>query len=167
MASTYTPIATTTLGSASNSITFSSIPSTYTDLVLIVNSTGFSASGNAAAIRANGDTGSNYSSNTMWGNGSTSGSTRYYSLTGIVTGGTVNGTGTGTGMFIVNVFNYANTSTYKTIMSRGSLASQQTDASCGTWLNTNAINSLTFYIYDGGTTMSSGTTATLYGVKAA
>jgi hypothetical protein len=34
MASTYTPIATTTLGSAAASYTFSSISGTYTDLVL-------------------------------------------------------------------------------------------------------------------------------------
>ena len=35
MASTYTPIATTTFASTATSYTFSSIPTTYTDLVLV------------------------------------------------------------------------------------------------------------------------------------
>jgi len=35
--STYTPIASVTLSSAQASVTFSSIPQTYTDLVLVVN----------------------------------------------------------------------------------------------------------------------------------
>jgi len=41
--STYTPIATQTLSSAVTSVTFSSIPQTYTDLILVMNVTNSSA----------------------------------------------------------------------------------------------------------------------------
>ena len=60
MPNTYEPIATNTLGSAASSVTFSSIPSTYTDLIVVMNyanSTGLAD----VFFRFNGDTGSNYS----------------------------------------------------------------------------------------------------------
>jgi len=63
MPSTYTPIATNTLASVSTGVTFSSIPSTYTDLVLVINyrldGTGTGAAG---ALRFNSDSGSNKAS---------------------------------------------------------------------------------------------------------
>jgi hypothetical protein len=73
---TYEAIATQTLGSAAASVTFSSIPSTYTDLVLVCN---FETSSNAIAgvyIQFNGDTSTNYSSTNLIGNGSTAESSR-------------------------------------------------------------------------------------------
>ena len=62
---TYTPIASTTLGSAAASYTFSSIPNTYTDLVLIASM----ADSNSGAdqrmlVQVNGDTGTKYSTTT-------------------------------------------------------------------------------------------------------
>ena len=53
--STYTPIATTTLGSA-GTITFSSIPSTYTDLVIVLNGNGSRVAGtDDTGLRLNSD----------------------------------------------------------------------------------------------------------------
>jgi hypothetical protein len=46
MAATYTPIASITLGATATSVTFSSIPSTYTDLILVMN-------GSSTSDRAN------------------------------------------------------------------------------------------------------------------
>ena len=60
MASTYEPIATTTLGSAASSITFSSIPATYTDLRLVLVHTPSASTGNAQ-MQFNSDTATNYS----------------------------------------------------------------------------------------------------------
>ena len=54
MAATYTPIATTTLGSAQSSYTFSSISSAYTDLILIYNGT-VTATGKDVRFYYNGD----------------------------------------------------------------------------------------------------------------
>ena len=58
--STYTPIATQTLGSAAASVTFSSIPQGYTDLVLVDNVKSASGAGDSELdVRFNGDSGSN------------------------------------------------------------------------------------------------------------
>ena len=69
MPSTYTLIASNILASATNSITFSSIPATYTDLVLRW-STRSAASGRDDQITFNGDSSTIYSSTSLWGTGS-------------------------------------------------------------------------------------------------
>lgn len=75
MPSTYVNIATTTLGASAASVTFSSIPSTYTDLVIR-----YSARRdlNSAAITftINSDTGTNYSATLLSGDGATATSSR-------------------------------------------------------------------------------------------
>jgi hypothetical protein len=68
MAPTYEPIATTTLGTAAASITFSSIPATYTDLRLVVVAKAVSAS--TLDVRFNNDSGTNYSKTEISGDGS-------------------------------------------------------------------------------------------------
>ena len=69
MAITYEPIATTTLGSAQASVSFSSF-SGYTDLVLVCVAT-TASDDQFLSVQFNGDTGSNYSNTYMTGNGST------------------------------------------------------------------------------------------------
>jgi hypothetical protein len=79
MPATYEPIATYTAPSAQASYTFSSIPSTYTDLVLVAN---FGKSADTAIkYRVNGDTGSNYSVTALYGDGSSAGSFRTSNVT--------------------------------------------------------------------------------------
>ena len=69
---TYTPIATQTLGSSAASVTFSSIPGTYTDLMLISFAQGQASGGdNRLVLQFNGDTATNYSSTYLIGNGTT------------------------------------------------------------------------------------------------
>ena len=67
-AQTYEPIATSTLGSAQATVTFSSIVGTYRDLVLIINSTP-TTSNVTGNMRFNSDTGVNYYMTGMRGNG--------------------------------------------------------------------------------------------------
>ena len=74
MAITYEPIATTTLGTSASSVTFSTIPGTYTDLVLVV--AGTSAATNGNEMQFNGDTGNNYSFTLLYGTGSAAVSSR-------------------------------------------------------------------------------------------
>jgi hypothetical protein len=65
---TYEPIATNTLGSATATVTFSTISGSYTDLILVISA--FTGDDLAAyTIRLNGDTGSNYSVTSLEGQG--------------------------------------------------------------------------------------------------
>ena len=158
MASTYTPIATTTLGSAATSYTFSSIPGTYTDLVLVISNTATSSAVNPY-IQYNGDTGS-MSATRVYGYGTGYGSARDASAFLIGDSTTTQNT------FIVNIMNYSNTSSYKTAISRGSITDSSVTISVGVWRSTAAINSVKIN-QGGGVSFSAGSTFTLYGIKAA
>ena len=72
----------------------------------------------------------------------------------------------------VDIFNYKNTSAYKSCLARTDVVGSYggTATVCGLWRSTSAIN--TIYIYggasnDGTGTLYTGTTATLYGILAA
>jgi hypothetical protein len=165
--STYTPIATTTLGSAAASYTFTSIPATYTDLVLIAN--GATASGSNINLRVgNGsiDSGSNYSYTLINGNGTTASSVRYSSQTQIQPSNEdAYWNATFAGAMVIQFQNYSNTTTFKTVLTRANHASLGVAANVGLWRSTSAINQIFF----GGSTqnLSAGTTLTLYGIAAA
>jgi hypothetical protein len=162
--STYTPIATQTLGSAAASVTFSSIPSTYTDLILIANNS--SASNQDALVLKVGngsvDTGSNYSTTFVYGTGSGTGSSRTSSATNIFWGRSSSVMNANT----LHLMNYSNTSTYKTVLSRGNAADAIAIAYVGLWRSTSAINIITIGTEVGGN-ISAGSTFTLYGIAAA
>ena len=81
--STYTPIRTQTLSSVTASVTFSSLPQDYTDLILVINGGHNSTLGYGLNVRLNNDTGSNYSSTALRGNGSIADSFRYTSQTAL------------------------------------------------------------------------------------
>jgi hypothetical protein len=161
MASTYTPIATQTLGSAQSSYTFSSIPSTYTDLVLIINGYDSTPGTASLGIQFNSDTGSNYSVTGMLGDGTSASSYRQTSQSASNIG-TFFPT---TGMNIVNIMNYANTTTYKTMLGRVSTAASRVAATVGLWRSTAAINRIDLTIQ--GDNFAIGSTFTLYGILAA
>ena len=161
---TYTPIATTTLGSAQSSVTFSSISGSYTDLVLVVyipsNSTN-----DDMYLQYNSDTGSNYSNTTLRGNGTTASSTRGSNTTGARFSDSSSPTTTTSCTAIINIMNYANTTTYKTNISRSNNASTGVDSMVTLWRSTAAITSVKVYPASGN--MASGSTFTLYGIQAA
>ena len=159
-AATYTPIATTTLGSATGSYTFSSIPQTYTDLVVVAQATISVAAG--SVVQFNGDTGNNYSYTYISGDGSSASSSRVTNNNYIQTGGfQSNGTN---GAMITNILNYSNATTYKTLLSREN-ATFEVRAYVGLWRNTAAITSITLFPTSG--TYSTGSTFTLYGIASA
>jgi len=160
MAITYEPIATTTLGTNTATITFSSISGTYTDLVLVCSGTVVSGVHNNL-IRFNSDTGTNYSRTYMYGDGSSSlsgTSTNQTSLAFPYWNSTIN-------MTITYIMNYSNTTTYKTALSRNAEPSGTTTAEVGLWRNTSAITTVT--ITKGNQDFVTGSTFTLYGIKAA
>jgi hypothetical protein len=161
---TYFPIATTTLGSGAADITFSSISASYTDLVLIVNGTPVTAGSYNLEMRFNGDTASNYSRTVLSGDGSAASSSRNSSQTKIVITSEGNLTTTSNNQ-IINIFNYSNSTTYKTVLARGNRANAGLDATVGLWRSTAAITSIVIYLT--GSNLATGTSATLYGIAAA
>lgn len=160
---TYESIATQTLGSATATVTFSSIPSTYTDLVLVCNF-GASSSGQDFTFQFNGDTGTNYSFTRMYGNGTSAVSGRETNQSKIY----ADSVGVSTSLQaadIIQVMNYSNTTTYKTALVRVADAAKSTEAVVGLWRSTSAINSISLAMTSGN--LLSGSTFSLYGIKAA
>lgn len=166
MPTTYEPIATTTLSSAASTITFSSIAGTYTDLrvVLVANST---TAGASPYYRFNNISTSTYSTTYVSGNGAAASSARTTSQTYVMAGNTVS-TSTTIPVFVTfDVFSYAG-STYKTSLyttSNDLNGSGVVERGVGLWQGTNAITRIDVAL--SGSTMAAGTTATLYGIKAA
>jgi len=169
MATTYEPIATTTLGSAAASYTFSSIPSTYTDLVLVIGNLGMNSAGSAAKLRFNGDTATNYSNTWLYGTGSAVGSSRESNNNNIRIYGFYSGpTGSGNNDNVIcHIQNYSNSTTNKTVLVRGNLPQVELAAVVGLWRSTSAITSLTVASYNGTDLLNAGSTFTLYGIKSA
>jgi len=163
MPSTYEPLATQTLGSTASQITFSSIPATYTDLVVVVNASLTTGSANMN-LNFNNDTSALYSATWVGGNGTSALSSRNTGNTLMVT--TYYGTlQTTIGTFILNVMNYANTTTNKTLLARMNNTIDGTSATAGLYRSTSAINRID--LITGSSTFTAGSTFTLYGIKAA
>ncbi len=158
----YVKIAETTLSSAAATITFSSIPSTYTDLrVVLVQLT--SVDGTSTTMRLNSDSSALYSETDLGGYGTSAFSQRSTNATAFQIGGT-DGT-TIPGFKTVDIFSYAG-STNKTVLKtvqRDRNGSGGVEASVGLYRSTSAITSITFLVGSG--TFNAGTVATLYGIK--
>jgi len=163
--STYTPIATTTFTSVATSYTFSSIPSTYTDLILIVNG-GADSTGFDAWIRLNGDTGSNYSSTNVYGTGTAAQSQRESNVTFLRIDRQATWRSGNRTMNRANIMNYANSTTYKTVITRGDAPADAAEAIVGLWRSTAAITTIQVG-NDASANFAVGTTMTLYGIAAA
>ena len=157
--STYTPIATQTLGSTASSVTFSSIPQGYTDLVLVVAGNN-SSSTYSPYIQFNGDTSTNYSITSMYGDGSTAASARASSTATAYFGSL----GATQGNAIVQIQNYSNATTYKTALIRINDAGFRVYGSVMLWRSTAAITSVTVFNESPGT-FASGSTFSLYGIQ--
>lgn len=119
MAVTYQPIATSTItaGTASQTITFSSIPATYTDLRIVISGV-TNAQGKVLYARFNGDTGTNYYTCELYAQ--STGSNTSSSLTASSNGIKLNSTGTALTpmpfLCLVDVMNYASSSYNKTVL---------------------------------------------------
>jgi hypothetical protein len=164
-ANTYEPIATTTLTSASSSVTFGSIPQTYTDLILIISAA--STVVQDPLIRLNSDSGTNYSYTTLTGNGATASSARATNQTAMSQNyfGS-DSTTLGENARVMQFLNYSNTTTFKTMFARGGRGNTDGLAFVvNLWRSTAAITSITSVTNSGNYIV--GSTFTLYGIKAA
>jgi hypothetical protein len=158
---TYEPIATQTLGSTSASVTFSSIPSTYTDLVLVADFAA-SAGGVNNGITFNSDTASNYSETDLGGNGTTPSSGKATSAS-YIRAGYVDTTSE-RALSIINLMSYSNSNVFKNVLIHWN-SDSYVFIRAATWRNTNAITSITNTAI--GSTFTAGSIFTLYGIKAA
>jgi hypothetical protein len=161
---TYALIDSTTGTGSSSSITFNSIPNTYTDLILVVNGATTSSTGNPC-LRFNGDTGSNYARTNMGGSGTVPYADSETNANRILLIGSVYFNSTLNTNLIVQIQDYSNTTTFKSTLARANKATDGVDANVGLWRNTAAINSLTLFTASG-LNISSASTFKLYGIQA-
>jgi hypothetical protein len=159
---TYTALANITLGSSASSVTFSSIPATYRDLVLVVN--GNVTSNAIAIVRFNSDSGTNYPQVYMWGTSSAQSGTNATSGHAITS---TNIASSGSGFSgLVSVMDYATTDKHKTVLSRSGYGIPTTglivESSATRWANTAAITSLA--VVTNANQFTAGSRFDLYGI---
>jgi hypothetical protein len=161
MASTYTPIATTTFSGSATSYTFSSIPDTYTDLVLVCSI--FNSTAANTYLRFNGDSTGIYSRTRLSGTGSAASSARLSNTNGAYIDAIPNQSPQEN--IIVQLQSYSNGQVYKTSIARANNAANGVETTVNLWREYDAINQIAIFAVAG--TMTAGTQLTLYGIQAA
>ena len=159
---TYIPLATYTVaGSSDASVEFTSIPASYRDLILVLD-TKSDASGCVHFLRFNGVDSGAYNEVRLSGNGSIT-----YSDT---TSGTWHRTNvyadvptTGSHVNIIQIMDYSQTDRQKPTVMRSATASQGTDVLIGRFGSTAAISSIRIFANVG--SYAIGSTFSLYGVN--
>lgn len=151
------PLASVTLSSATSSVTFSGISQSYTDFKLVLWALGSSTKD--VIIRFNSDTGTNYSYTQLIGDGSSASSSRASNSTSIYVDA-YGVTTTDSLLSTIDIMNYSNTSTYKSILVRAN--DLRVGATAGLWRNTSAITNITLSLTS--STFASGSTFNLYGI---
>ena len=172
MPTTYEPIATESLSSNQANITFNSIPSTFTDLILVFRGGMATTTGYALTVRVNGDSGSNYGYTRLYGAGAGS-VTSDSAAASSYFAGLISGTNNLLTIHTMTFQNYKDTYFHKTMTmesySAGWTGGGSTGilgVSKGIWRNTAAITSISF-APEFTANLLSGSTATLYGIKRA
>lgn len=162
---TYDLIEEQVLSSSAASVTFSSIPSTYRDLVVEVIGT-LTALASAPYVRlGNGsvDTGSNYSTTVVDGTPvNTTESTRASNNTFMYCSPGEMSNTTPTTSFIY-IMSYANTNVFKTVLNRANATTDRIRAGVNLWRSTSAVNIV--YLYPSANSFASGSTFRLWGVS--
>lgn len=163
-------IASTTLSSATSTITFSSIPDTYQHLQLRVygktNTTGTTSQN--MAVRLNSDTGTNYAWHIVYGEGSTSVTDKQNSDTQHLFGNFLTADATNRfSVLIMDILDYKSTNKNKVMRSLTGFDNNGSGMAwftSGLWISTSAVTSLTIKQY-GSSNLASGTVASLYGLR--
>lgn len=165
------PIATHTLSSPAGTFSFTNIPQTFQDLMIVATSREIVAAGNFSSfyLSSNLSTGNVYSQTLLYGDGASALSSRATAKSYADLLGYMPGTSSTTGVFgsaIFHFLNYANTSTFKTYLGRTVSdvnGSGYTTLGANLIANTGAITSINL---SGTNNLAAGSSATLYGIKA-
>jgi hypothetical protein len=165
---TYVALATQTLASPAASVTFSSIPQGYTDLVVVTQYPFVSTGVRYATYQVgNGtvDTGTNYSNTYLDTYAGSPNSGRSANLTfGLFSYSSSAGLSTSQTQFgMMHFMNYSSTTTFKTTISRNMSAGDMTSLYGNLWRSTAAINIIT--ITAGGANFAAGSTFSIYGIS--
>lgn len=162
---TYDLIASNVLGSAASSVTFSSIPATYRDLVVVVQAESAS-SVPSLRLRLNGDT-ANMSSVYAAGDGS---SASTGTATQIDSSPVSLNSSQPSFLAIYNVMDYSATDKHKTVLHRANQTVEPdfssfwgTQMAASRWASTSAVTSLVFVLSNGGN-IETGSSFHLYGI---
>jgi hypothetical protein len=164
MAATYEPISSQTLGSAASSVEFTSLPGTYTDLVVVcrIGTTGGSQN---IQVQVNSDTGSNYSYTFLAGDGSAAHSGRYSNQTQYVADNYAYANTGLESVYIYQVMSYANTNVYKTFLGSAATTGRAITKTVGLWRSTSAITAIKLFP-SGAETFKADCVFSVYGIKA-
>lgn len=166
--STEVAIATTTLASPATTITLSGIPSTYTDLRLVITQAGSSTIYGRPQIQFNSDSGSNYGFISLVGDNAGNAVTGNFRSTASIAPSNYYA-GSGVALVTYDIFSYKNTSVNKSVLGTASFDQNSSSGSAGRviglWRSTSAITSITIIHPSGAPeTYSTGTTVTLFGI---
>jgi len=165
------PLQTVTLSSSTNSINFTNIPQTFTDLKIEISARSDRAINSPSlGIKFNNDSASNYSKTVIYGNG---GAGSYNSSNNNeFDGPSITGSSDTANTFsnsVVYIANYAN-SNYKSIITDSVIENNSSTSGtyllemmAGLWRNTAAISSINIF-ENNGNNLISGTKFSLYGV---
>ena len=167
--STYTPIFTNTLSSSQTNVTWSSIPQTYTDLKIVFSGT-VTTQADSPNMYFNGDTGTNYSWQILYAlsSGGNAVAARASNVAGTSNWIGANGWSNSLpNVSTVDIMNYTSSANKSYIANtytpQAALALEHT---IGLYRSSSPITTIRLGIQASGT-YNSGTTFTLYGIKAA
>ena len=167
----YESIGSVTLTSAISTISFTSIPATYTHLQIRGICKGTAEDGNVQSIfgRFNSDTGSNYARHFINGSGSAAAANGFASQTSMFFGTLINATATSVfASNVIDILDYANTNKYTTTRSLSGTDTNGTgyvQFMSGLWMNTAAVTSIT--ILPNSDNFAQYSSFALYGIKGA
>lgn len=150
------------LGSSTASVTFSSIPQTYKDLVVEVCGAGGGGGGDLL-LRYNNDSASNYSDTSLRGNGSSAGSSRYTNQTATDVNNTMGVFGSDVGLVTYNILSYSG-STYKTTLVESAFPTYGVLRLVALWRGTAAITRIDFF-FNNSASFNAGSSFRLWGVS--
>lgn len=162
------PIATTLLGTATGTVTFSNIPQNYKHLQIraIARNTGTASSG--VGFQLNGDTTASYSWHRLYADGSSA--TSYGEANSTIFGQVnitqSNQTASAFGVFVLDILDYANVNKFKTgrlLHGRDLNGSGTIALASSNWRNTAAITSI--LIFPASDNFDTNSRFSLYGIK--
>jgi hypothetical protein len=159
----YDSIASYTVTSTDASVTFSSIPATYTHLQVRVAAR--AGSDDDLRFRLNGDTGTNYSRHLIFGNGSTTGAGAGVSSS-VGSVGSINNTANVFSVGVLDILDYTNTNKYTTSRSLNGYDANGSGIIMlysTAWMNTAAVTSIT--LFPQSSSFQQYSSIALYGIK--